>query len=200
MLSLTMPVPGSNGHGFGRMERRIFLEPRHDTAAGIVQRRPPAIIVIAEVEDIGGAGLDRHRLGRGDVVDIGLGDHVIDRTAQVGIIDDMRLGAADLGGKPRPIGPDARQMQAGRVDQAHRIAQLAAQAARRHRQHMHEKTRENLRICGCGWRPRRSSAQARSRPHDRAAPDGWSSKPRCRAANRRPTIGHTTAPAIDVWS
>ena len=77
---------------------------------------------------------------------VGLGDHVIDRAAQVGIIDHMRLGAADIGGKARPIRAGARQMQAGRVDQAHGIAQFAAQAARRHAQHMHEKSRENLRI------------------------------------------------------
>src|SRR6266849_9721901 len=74
-----------DGHGFDRMERRVFLEPRHDTAAGVVQRSPPAIIIIAEVENVGSASLDRHRLGRGDIVDVRLGDHVIDRTAQVGI-------------------------------------------------------------------------------------------------------------------
>jgi len=39
-------------------------------------------------------------------------------------------------------------MQAGRVDQAHHAAHLAAQAARRHAKHMLEKTRENLGIAG----------------------------------------------------
>ena len=43
-------------------------------------------------------------------------------------------------------------------------------------------------------------AQERSRPHDKAALDGSSSKLQCRAVNRRPTIGHTTAPATGAWS
>ena len=128
------------------MERRSCLEPRHDAATSVIERSPPAIVIIAEVEDVSGTSLDRHRLGCGDIVDIGLGDHVIDRTAEVGIVDHMRLGAADIGRKARPIRAGARQMQAGRVDQAHGIVQFATQAARRHRQHMHEKTREYLRI------------------------------------------------------
>ena len=52
-------------------ERRVLLEAGDDAAAGLVELRPPAIIVVAEVEDIGGARLDRHRLGGGDVVDAG---------------------------------------------------------------------------------------------------------------------------------
>ena len=57
----------------------------------VIERSPPAIVIIAEVEDVSGTSLDRHRLGCGDIVDIGLGDHVIDRTAEVGIVDHMRL-------------------------------------------------------------------------------------------------------------
>jgi hypothetical protein len=55
-------------------------------------------------------------------------------------------------------------MQAGRVDQARRIAHLAAQAARRHAQHMHEKTRKILGIAVAvgirNGRARRSRAAA----------------------------------------
>src|SRR5512132_2485004 len=43
----------------------------NDAASGGVHLRPPAVIVIAEVEDVGGARLDGHGLGGSDVVDLG---------------------------------------------------------------------------------------------------------------------------------
>ena len=49
-------------------QRRVGLEAGDDAAAGGVELGPPAIIVIAKVENVGGAGLDRHGLGGRDVV------------------------------------------------------------------------------------------------------------------------------------
>ena len=58
----------------------------------------------------------------------------------------MRLGAANLGGKARPLASHARQMQSGGIDQSNRVAHFSTQAARRHTQHVHEKSRENCGI------------------------------------------------------
>src|SRR5271168_5406001 len=63
------------------------------------------------------------------------------RATQVGIIDYMRLGAANFGGKARPFTSHARQMQASGIDQSDRVAHLATQAARRHTQHVHGQAR-----------------------------------------------------------
>jgi hypothetical protein len=63
-----------------------------------------------EIEYVGRACLDRHGFGGDDIVDRGLGDHVLDRAAQIGIIDDMRFGAANVGGKARPLRPGPRKM------------------------------------------------------------------------------------------
>ena len=38
-----------------RVKRRVGLEPRHDAASGLIELGPPAVIVIAKVEHIGGA-------------------------------------------------------------------------------------------------------------------------------------------------
>ena len=62
----------------------IGLQPGdHATALGL-QRRPPGEIVVAEIEDVGCAGCNRHRLGRGDVVDIGGRHHRVDGTVARG--------------------------------------------------------------------------------------------------------------------
>src|SRR4030088_1690192 len=45
-----------------------------------IELSPPGIIVIAEIEHISGARLDRHLPGCGDIVDIGCADRGIDRT------------------------------------------------------------------------------------------------------------------------
>ena len=85
------------------VKRRVLLQPRHEAAAGLVKLRPPAIVVVAEVEDVGGAGLDRHGFGRRDVVDVGRRHRKVDRSIGIGIVDDVRLGAAHVGRKGRPI-------------------------------------------------------------------------------------------------
>src|SRR6516225_6036711 len=74
-------------------ERRVGLEAGDNPALRGVEPSPPGIIVIAEIKDIGGARLDRHLLGRGDVVDVGRAHRGVDRTIGVGVIDDVHLGA-----------------------------------------------------------------------------------------------------------
>ena len=87
---------------------------------------------------------------------------MVDRPLEIGIVDDVRLGAANFGRKARPLRPRARQMQASRVDQPHRLAHFAAQAARRRAQHGDEEIREHPGIAiavGVGeGRARRSGA------------------------------------------
>ena len=121
-------------------QRRVGLEPRDDAAAGLIQLGPPAVVVIAEIEDVGGPRLYRHLLGGRDVVDVGGADRVIDRMTEVRIIDHMRLGAAHLGRKPRPLRADAGKVQAGRVDQQDHVVHLAPNRARRHAQHVLEQS------------------------------------------------------------
>src|SRR5438045_892772 len=60
-----LPLPG-HGVLVDHAQRSVLLQPRHEAAAGGVKPRPPAIIVITEVEDIGRTRLDRHRFGRSD--------------------------------------------------------------------------------------------------------------------------------------
>src|ERR1022692_4202758 len=52
-------------------EWSVLLQPRHEAAAGIIELRPPAIVVITEVVHVGRAGFDRHDFGSGNVVDVG---------------------------------------------------------------------------------------------------------------------------------
>ena len=77
-------------------KRRMRLEPGDDPASGLVHPGPPAEIVIAEIEDIGCAGHDRHGLGGGDVVDPCGRDRRVDRPLGLRIVDDVDLGAAGL--------------------------------------------------------------------------------------------------------
>ena len=69
MRSDRMVPPVATGSSLDQVERRVGLEAGDDPAAGGVELGPPGVIVVAEVEDVGGAGLDRHLLGGGDVVD-----------------------------------------------------------------------------------------------------------------------------------
>lgn len=144
MRSETTPEPCGDRHAAGLAERGVGLEARYDPATGLVQPGPPGIAAIAQIEDIGGAGLDGHRLGGGDVIDIGGRHGVIDRKAGIGIIDGMGLGAADIGRKPRPIGAAASQTQAGRIDQAHLLAELAANPPVGLGQHVFEQAGERF--------------------------------------------------------
>ena len=71
MRSERMSPPSGTGSSSITSSGVLHLEAGDDPAAGGVELGPPGIIVVAEVEDIGGARLDRHLLGHGDVVDVG---------------------------------------------------------------------------------------------------------------------------------
>ena len=79
-----------------------FLQPRHEAAAGLVQPRPPAIIVVTEVVDVGCPRLDRHGFGGCDVVDLGRRHRKVDRPIGVRIVNNMHFGAEHIGRKCRP--------------------------------------------------------------------------------------------------
>src|SRR3954467_11226830 len=78
------------------------LQPGHDAAAERIELRPPGIIIITEIKDIGRSRFDRHFLRHRDVVDVGRADRGINRTIGVGIIDHVHLGPAHPGREPRP--------------------------------------------------------------------------------------------------
>ena len=113
---------------FGGLERCVDLEPRYDAAARPMQTRPPAIVVIAKVEHISRARLDGHVLGGGHIVDAGLGDLKIKGLHGVGIVDDMRLGAANACRKRRPIAAKAVEADRSGIDQPEAIADFPAAA------------------------------------------------------------------------
>ena len=140
-----------------------------------VHLRPPAVIVVTEVEDVGGPGLDRHGLGGGDVIDLGGADRRIDRPVSVRVVDHVQLGAAGLGGEASP-GAGGRQPHSGSIDQVGGLAQRAAQATMRLPRHSREqigKHRGRSQCVGIGQcrtprrcrakviEPRRVAAQSR---------------------------------------
>ena len=101
---------------------RIGFQARDDTASRLIELRPPAEIVIAEVEHISRPRFDRHRLGGGDIIDVWRRHHQVKRLVGIGIIDNMRFGAANAGRKRRPFAAHLAQLHAGRIDQTHAIA------------------------------------------------------------------------------
>ena len=56
-----------------------------------MQARPPAVIIVAEVEHIGRSRLDRHLLGGDDVVDVGRRHHEVERLVGVGVLANVSL-------------------------------------------------------------------------------------------------------------
>src|SRR5271165_835258 len=104
------------------LKRRIAFEPRDNVAAGPMQLRPPAIIVITEVENVGCARLNRHLLRCRDIIYVRRGDHQIEWLIGIRIVDDVRFGAANSRRKRRPVAAQAAQLYAGRIDQTHTIA------------------------------------------------------------------------------
>src|SRR3954467_6625322 len=73
-----------------------------DAAAERIELRPPGIIIITEIKDIGRPRFDGHFLRYRDVVDVGRADRGINRTIGVRIIDHVHLGPAHPGREPRP--------------------------------------------------------------------------------------------------
>jgi GST-like protein len=135
---------------FHHIERRVGFEAGDDPAAGGIEGSPPGIVVIAEIEDISGARLDRHLLGHGDVVDVGRGDRGIDRTIGIGVVNHVHFGTADPGREPRPAGAALVQARARGIDQVGRLGKLATQPAmgllHHHRQQVGEHGDRSLRV------------------------------------------------------
>lgn len=131
-----------------------FLEARHQAATARVEFRPPTVIIIAEIENIGHAGLDWHLLSDGEVIDFACDDGVIDGSFEIRVNDDMRIGAADGCREPRPFGADAGKTQAGRIDQPDGFAELAPQFARSRRAYVLSSPQK-----GVGLRLRLASAK-----------------------------------------
>lgn len=123
-------VGGTGRHRarLGHAQRGVGLKPGDDAAGSPVELRPPAVIIVAEVEDISGARLDRHRLGGGDVVDSGRGDAEVERAVGVGVKDDMAL-APWKSAEERGFAAEAVEVHGGRTDQAHAVADTARQLA-----------------------------------------------------------------------
>ena len=103
------------------LERSVGLEARHNAAAGVMEPRPPAIIVIAEIENVGRPRLDRHLLGGRNVIDVGCSHRKIEWLIGIGVVDDVRFGAANPRRKGRPTAAQTAQLHAGRIDQADTI-------------------------------------------------------------------------------
>ena len=129
MRSERMLPPVGDRQFFHHVERCVGFEPGDDPATDGVEFSPPGIIVIAEIEDIGGTRLDRHLLGHGDVVDVGRGDCGIDRAIGIGIVNHVHFGTADPGREPRPAGAALVQARARGIDQVGRLGKLATQPA-----------------------------------------------------------------------
>ena len=110
---------------FDHRERRIGLELRDNATAGLMQPRPPAVVVVTEVENVGRSRLDRHLLGDRDVIDVGRSHHEIKRLVGIRIVDDVRLGAANSCRKRRPIAAQTAQLHARGIDQTDAIANFA---------------------------------------------------------------------------
>ena len=163
MRSERMSPPSATGQFFHHLERRVGLEAGDDPAADGVEFGPPGIIVIAEIEDIGGARLDRHLLGCGDVVDLGRGDCGIDRTVGIGVVNHVHFGTTDPGREPRPVSAALVQARARGIDQIGGLGKLAAKPAmgllHHHRQQIGEHGDRSLRV-----RIREGRAPNRLRP------------------------------------
>jgi len=153
---------------FDDFEGRVDFQPGDDAAAGLIQARPPSVIIVAEIEHIGRSRLDRHLLGGDDVVDVGRRHHEVKRLVGVGIVDDVRLGPANAGRKRRPFAAQRRKPHAGGVDQAHAIADLTAIAALQLRHQCRKQAGEGFarphRVGGGEGRPRNRRATEMIKP------------------------------------
>ncbi len=123
-------------------KRSIDLQTSDDAAAGGIKFGPEAIVVIAQVEHICGARPDRHRLGHGDVVDIGGRELGEARTRAVRIINNMQLGPRYTSTEPGPVGAQRAQSEAGGIDQICGIRNLLAQPAFTAAHQLGQKSRE----------------------------------------------------------
>ena len=75
--------------------------------------------------------------------------HEVKRLIGVGVVDDVRLGAANPRGKHRPIAAQAAQRHAGRIDQTNAIADFAPVAALQLRHQRHEQAGKDFNRTRC---------------------------------------------------
>lgn len=125
-------------------ERSVLLQPRHEATTGLIEPRPPAIIVITEIVNVGCTRLDRHGFGGCDVVDLGRCHRKVNRPIGIRIVDDMRLGPEHIGRKCRPAPAQAGEPNTGGIDQPDRVSRCPPQPAMRLRQHLSEQLAEHL--------------------------------------------------------
>ena len=144
-------------------ERRVGFQPRHDATGGLMQARPPSVIIVAEVEHIGRSRLDRHLLGGNDVVDVGRRHHQVKRLVGVGVVDDVRLGPANAGRRRHysPLSAESRTLV--ELSREHAIADLAAITALQLRHQRRQQAGERFA------RPRRVGCRERRFRDRRAA-------------------------------
>ena len=117
------------------LQRSVFLQPCHEPATSIVELRPPAVIVKPEIEYVRRAGLDRHSLGRRDVVDVGRGHRKIHRPIRVRIVHHVHLGSEHLSRECRPVRAKAGELHTCGINEPDRILGRPPQSATGLHQH-----------------------------------------------------------------
>ena len=152
-------VGGHLAHGH-HLHLGIGLESGDEPGALGVDRRPPVVVAVALVEDIGRALGEREALGVGDVVDVGRGDCLIGRQRVVGVVEHVQLEALRIArpGRRRPcVEAAADQGQAGGVEQAHAFLALPSDLPLRGRhQHVHQLFEDCRVAAGAGIGQRRA--------------------------------------------
>lgn len=106
----------------------LALQTRDDVAAFGVELRPPAIVIVTGIEDIGRHGANRHVLGGRDVVDVRSTQRGVKRAIGVGVVNDMTLHGIGVLRERRPVARQRAQTKSGRIDNMQRLAQFLAQA------------------------------------------------------------------------
>ena len=140
-----------------RAQARVGFDPRNQESLGGVDLLPPAKVIIAFVENVGGAGFEFGLTADLDVVDGRIRNLDATRTVVVRLIDDVQLHAANAS---IPGGPFTHlpQRDRTRINQPHHLAAFCPRAAvgllRQHR----EGIGENIdRTPAIGIRQRRAS-------------------------------------------
>ena len=107
------------------VEAGVALGTRDEEGSGLVDAPPPFEIVIALVEDIGRAGLDRRLLADFDIIDIGGRDLDAEGAVVSGIVDDVHLHAVDAAVRTGEV-VELAQRNGGRIDEAQELGAVAA--------------------------------------------------------------------------
>lgn len=81
---------------------------RHPAASSLA----PKEVVITKIEDVGRHRIDRHFIGRADVVDLRAAQRGVARTVGIGVTYDVKLNAAGGSREPSPIRGEAARAKA----------------------------------------------------------------------------------------